>query len=83
MRSGFSLRSARSHTVVAAACVVWLATVSFPSVAGGQSRESRWVGAWGTAPISLPPAPPSSGTPPANPLFPAPPQVGNRTVRQA
>ena len=82
MRSGFSLRSARSHTVAAAACVVWLATVSFPSVADGQSRESRWVGAWGTAPISLPPAPPSSATPPANSLFPAPPQVGNRTVRQ-
>lgn len=82
MRSGFSLKAARSRAVVAAACVAWLATVSFPSLVEGQSGERRWVGAWGTAPISLPPAPPSSGTQPANPLFPAPPQFGNRTVRQ-
>jgi len=82
MRSGFSLKAARSHAVVAAACVAWLATVSFPSLVEGQSGERHWVGAWGTAPISLPPAPPSNGTPASNSLFPAPPQVGNRTVRQ-
>src|SRR6185436_14602117 len=82
MRSGFSLRSPRSRMVVVAACVAWLATVSFPSLVEGQSGERHWVGAWGTAPISLPPAPPSNGTPASNSLFPAPPQVGNRTVRQ-
>ena len=82
MRSWFALRSARSHTVAAAACAAWLATVSLPSVADAQTGERRWVGAWGTAPISLPPAPPSSGAQPANQLFPAPPDVGNRTIRQ-
>jgi lysophospholipase L1-like esterase len=68
--------------VEAALCVALLAAISFPILVEGQSAERRWVGAWGTAPISLPPAPPSSGTQPPNALFPAPPQVGNRTVRQ-
>ena len=81
MRSGFSLKAGRSHAVAAAACMVWLATASFPPFVEAQSGERRWVGAWGTAPISLPPAPPN-GSQPANPVFPAPPQVGNRTVRQ-
>jgi lysophospholipase L1-like esterase len=79
MRSGFSLKAAGFHAVAAAACALWLATASFPSFVEAQSGERRWVGAWGTAPISLPPP---SGPQPANPLFPAPPQVGNRTVRQ-
>jgi lysophospholipase L1-like esterase len=82
MRSGFLQKTARSLAVAAAVCVVWLATASFPPKVDAQSSERRWVGAWGTAPISLPPAPPSSGTQPANPVFPPPPQVGNRTVRQ-
>jgi lysophospholipase L1-like esterase len=68
--------------VEAALCVALLAAISFPSLVEGQSAERRWVGAWGTAPISLPPAAPSSGAQPANSLFPAPPQVGNRTIRQ-
>ena len=81
MRSGFSLKAARFHAVAAAACMVWLATASFPPFVEAQAGERRWVGAWGTAPIALPPAPPNGSQPP-NPVFPAPPQVGNRTVRQ-
>jgi lysophospholipase L1-like esterase len=83
MSSG-TFRNASRHfrTTAAAVALTWLASAGVPSFVAAQSGERRWVGGWGTAPISLPPAPASSKPQPANPAFPAPPQVSNQTVRQ-
>jgi lysophospholipase L1-like esterase len=83
MSSG-TLRNVSRHirTTVAAVALAWLTAAAIPSFVAAQSGETRWVGAWGTAPISLPAARASSNAEPANPAFPAPPQVSNQTVRQ-
>jgi lysophospholipase L1-like esterase len=83
MSSGrFRNPSRHVRTSVAAVVLLWLTTAGIPSFLAAQSGDRRWVGAWGTAPISLPPAPASGAAQTPNPAFQAPPQVANRTVRQ-